>query len=55
MEMLARGGEAFGPGWAPEIIRVWPEKVRGRNLQLIAARDVQVEHLFQHLETGLPG
>ncbi len=27
-EVLSSGGEAFGPGWAPEIIRIWPEKVR---------------------------
>lgn len=27
-EVLDHGGEAFGRGWAPEIIRIWPEKVR---------------------------
>lgn len=27
-EALSSGGEAFGRGWAPEIIRIWPEKVR---------------------------
>jgi len=27
-EVLTYGGEAFGRGWAPEIIRIWPEKVR---------------------------
>ena len=27
-EVLASGGEAFGRGWAAEIIRIWPNKVR---------------------------
>jgi len=27
-EVLSSGGEAFGPGWSPEIIRIWPEKIR---------------------------
>jgi len=27
-EVRSSGGEAFGPGWSPEIIRIWPEKIR---------------------------
>ena len=27
-DVLDTGGEAFGPGWSPEIIRIWPDKIR---------------------------
>ena len=32
-EALPTGGEAFGEGWAPELIRIWPERVRSWGLE----------------------
>ena len=32
-EALASGGEIFGPGWAPEIIRIWPDRIRAWGLE----------------------
>src|SRR6266511_2865902 len=26
-EALASGGEQFGPGWSPELIRIWPDRI----------------------------
>jgi pyridoxamine 5'-phosphate oxidase family protein len=27
-EVVTDGGQAFGPGFAPEMIRIWPERIR---------------------------
>ncbi len=32
-EALASGGEIFGTGWAPEIIRIWPDRIRAWGLE----------------------
>ena len=32
-ETLPTGGEVFGPGWAPEIIRIWPDRIRAWGLE----------------------
>jgi pyridoxamine 5'-phosphate oxidase family protein len=31
-EALATGGEAWGRGWSPELIRIWPDRVRAWGL-----------------------
>ena len=32
-EALSSGGEQFGPGWSPELIRIWPDRVRAWGLE----------------------
>jgi len=32
-EALPTGGEQFGQGWSPELIRIWPERVRAWGLE----------------------
>jgi pyridoxamine 5'-phosphate oxidase family protein len=32
-EVLTDGGQDFGPGFAPEMIRIWPERIRAWGIE----------------------